>query len=322
MRRICLLASSILFVAFTTAEVRSQAWPTKPIRAIVAFPAGGAVDIVARVVFDRLSIQLRQTVVVESRAGAGTAIAAAFVAKSDPDGHTILATSSAHTVNPSLKPNLTFDTARDFSAVIPLGNVPSILVVSPASGLKTVGELVAAAKAKPGSFSFSSAGVGSGIHMGAEHFRISAGIDALHVPFKGGPEAMFEVIAGRIDFSFIQVPLVLPHVREGKLRALAVNSAKRSSVLPDVPTLAEAGVANADYPLWYGLFVPARTPGGIVDKLYRETLQTLQTPKVGDKLATLGVEPMVMSPAEFDAVVKSEIRTNATLIKAAGIKVD
>jgi tripartite-type tricarboxylate transporter receptor subunit TctC len=294
----------------------------KPMRAIVSFPAGGAVDIVARVVLDQLSVQLRQPVVVENRPGAGTAIAAAFVAKSDPDGHTILITSSAHTVSPSLNPNLTFDTARDFSAVIPLGNAASVLIVSPARGLKTVQELVAAAKAKPGSFSFSSAGVGTGIHMGAERFRSSAGFDALHVPFKGGPEAMFEVIAGRIDFSFIQVPLALPHVREGKLLALAVNSAQRSAVLPNVPTLAEAGFANAEHPLWYGMFVAAKTPRGIVDQIHRETLQALQTPKVRDKLATLDFEPMVMNPAEFDAVVKSEIVSNAALIKAAGIKPD
>src|SRR5262245_12598838 len=291
MKRISLILLHMLGLACAAFDANAQPWPTKPIRAIVAFPAGGAVDVVGRLVFDQLSTQLGQPIIVEYRPGAGAAIATAFVAKSDPDGHTVLLTSSAHTVLPSLNPNLAFNTARDFSGVIPLGNIPSVLVVSPARGLKTVRELVAAAKSKPGTFSFSSAGVGSGIHMGAERFRTSAGFDALHVPFRGGPEAMFEVMAGRIDFMFGQVPLVLPHIQEGKLLALAVNGAKRSPALPDVPTLTEAGVPDAEYPLWYGLFVPARTPSNAVDKLNRETLGALRVRSVEEKLATLGVEP-------------------------------
>jgi tripartite-type tricarboxylate transporter receptor subunit TctC len=320
MTRICFILLSVLGLAFASGEARAQTWPTRPIRAIVAFSAGGIVDVMARVVCDQLSTQLRQPVVVENRAGAGTTIAAAFVAKSDPDGYTILVNSSAQTISPLLQPNLTFDPARDFSAVIPFGSSPNVLVVSPSRGFKTVGDLVAAARAKPGSFNFASAGVGSGVHMSAERFVASAGIVAVHVPFKGSPEAITELIAGRVDFYFSPVGLVAEYIREGKLLALAVNSPKRAVILPEVPTLAEAGIADAEYPLWYGSFVPARTPRHIVETLHRETLKALRTPNVEDKFATLGLEPMVMPPAEFDAHVKAEIRANAALINAAGIK--
>jgi len=270
MTRICFILLSVLALAFANGEARAQAWPTRPIRAIVAFSAGGIVDAMARVVCDQLSSQLRQPVVVENRGGAGTTIGTAFVAKSDPDGYTILVNSSAHTISPLLQPNLTFDPARDFSAVIPLGVSPNALVVSPSRGLKTVGDLVAAARAKPGSFNFASAGVGSGVHMSAERFLASTGIVAVHVPFKGSPEAITEVMAGRVDFYFSPVGLVVEHIRERKLLALAVNSPRRAAILPEVPTLVEAGVPDAEYPLWYGSFVPARTPRHIVEILHRE----------------------------------------------------
>ena len=320
MTQTCFILLSVLGLVSASGEAWAQAWPARPVRAIVAFSAGGIVDVMARVVCDQLSTQFRQPLVVENRAGAGTAIAAAFVAKSDPDGYTVLVNSSAHTISPLLQPNPTFDPSRDFSAVIPFGNSPNVLVVSPSRGFKTVGDLVAAARAKPGSFNFASAGGGSGVHMSADRFVASAGIVAVHVPFKGSPEAITELMAGRVDFYFSPVGLVAAHIREGKLLALAVNSPKRAVILPEVPTLTEAGVADAEYPLWYGSFVPARTPRHVVETLHRETLKALKTPNVEDKLATLGLEPMVMTPAEFDAHVKAEIRTNAALINAAGIK--
>ncbi len=310
----------VLGLGLATMEVRAETWPTKPLKAIVPVGAGSTTDIIPRIVFEQLSAQLGQSIVVENRVGAGGTIGSAFVAKADPDGYTVLAHGSALTISPALYPNLGYDPARDFIAVVPFGISPNVLVVPPARGWKTVGDLVAAAKARPDGLTFSSVGVGTATHLSAERFRVSSGIKAVHVPFKGGAEAMTEVIAGRIDFFFGPVALVLPQVQEGKLTALAVNSAKRSAALPDVPTTLEAGFADAEYPIWLGMFLPAKTPRDIVDKLNRETLTALREPKVRDKLATLGFEPMVMTPAEFAAYVKKEISVNAALVKAAGIK--
>ncbi len=251
----------------------AQTWPTRPIRAIIPFSAGSTTDIIPRIVFDQLGADLGQTIVVENRGGAGGTIGAAAVAKSDPDGYTILANSSAHAISPSIIPNMPYDTAHDFAAVIPFGISPNVLVVSPSRGVKTAREFVAALKAKAGSANFSSAGVGTATHLSAERFRFSAGFEATHVPFRGGPEALTEVMGGRIDFYFGPVGTVLSSVREGKVLALAVNGPKRSSALPDVPTLQEAGFSDADFPVWYGMFAPAKTPREIVDKLHRRHRQ-------------------------------------------------
>lgn len=320
MNPIYLTLLPVLGLGLATMEARAEVWPTKPLRAIVPVGAGSTTDIIPRVVFEQLAVQLGQSIVVENRTGAAGTIGSAFVAKADPDGYTILAHGSALTISPALYSNLGYDPARDFAAVVPFGITPSVLVVSPARGWKTVGDLVAAAKAKPGALNFSSVGVGSATHLSAERFRVSARVEAVHVPFKGGAEAMTEVIAGRTDFFFGPVALVLPQIQEGKLTALAVNAAKRSTALPNVPTTLEAGFANAEYPLWLGMFLPAKTPREIVDKLNRETLKALQEPKVRDKLAALGFDPMIMTPAEFAAHVEKEIAVNAALVKAAGLK--
>ena len=248
MKPICLTLLSLLGFGLATMEARAETWPTKPLRVIVPFGAGSTTDIIPRVVFEQLSSQLGQSIVVENRTGAGGTIGTGFVAKADPDGYTVLVHSNAHTISPSLYSNLSYHPARDFAAVIPLGIMPNVMVVPPAKGWKTVGDLVAAAKAKPGALNFSSVGVGSATHFSAERFRRSAGVEAVHVPFKGGAEAMTEVIAGRIDFFFGPVGLVLPNVQEGKLIALAVNGAKRAAALPDVPTTLEAGFADAEFP--------------------------------------------------------------------------
>jgi tripartite-type tricarboxylate transporter receptor subunit TctC len=290
------------------------------LRAIVPIGAGGPTDIIPRVVFEQLSPQLGQTIVVENRTGAGGTIGAAFVAKAAPDGYTMLANGSGHAIAPSLYSNLSYHPARDFAAVTPFCASSSALVVSPARGLKTAGDFAAAAKANPGVMTFASVGVGTFTHLSAERFLASAGVRAVHVPFKGGPAAMAEVIAGRIDFFFGPVSLVMPQIQEGKLTALAVNGAKRSTALPEVPTTSEAGFANAEYPVWFGLFLPAKTPRDIVGKLHGETAKALQTPKVRDKLVALGCESMPMTPAEFDAHVEREIALNARLIKAIGLK--
>jgi len=319
MKSICLMLLPILCLSISTIDANAQAWPSKPLTAIVPVGAGSTTDIIPRIVFEQLSSQLGQNIIVENRAGAGTTLGAAVVAKSSPDGYTVLVNSSAHAISPSLYPNLTYNPAHDFAAVIPLGISAGVLVVSPAKGWKTVGDFVAAARAKPGVMNFSSVGIGSGTHLSAERFVHSAGIKAVHVPFKGGAEAMTEVIAGRMDFFFGPVGLVLPYVREGRLSALVVNTATRSDALPDVPTTQEAGFADAEYPLWFGMFLPAKTPRDVVDKLHDETLKALQTAKVKEKLGALGVDPMVMTPAQFQALVEKDIDLNATLVKAAGL---
>jgi len=307
-------------LAAATVGARAETWPTKPIKAIVPIGAGSALDVVPRVVFEQLSTQLGQTIVVENLPGAGQTTGASAVAKADPDGYTLLVNSSAHAIAPALHANLRYHPARDFAAVAPLGVMPFVLVVPPATGVKTAREFVAAANAKQGAFNFSSPGVGSASHLSAERFRHSAGVLAVHVPFKGGAEAMTEVIAGRIDFFFVALGAALPHIVDGKLTALAVNSAKRSLALPEVPTTSEAGFADAENPFWIGIFLPAKTPRAIIDRLNRETVKALQEPKVRDKLAQLGVDPMVMTPTEFDALVEKEIAINAALVKAIGLK--
>ena len=316
----CLAILAALGLGLATMAARAEDWPRKPLKAIVPISAGSVMDVVSRVVFERLSTQLGQSIVVENRPGAGQTIGASAVAKADPDGHTLLVNSSAHAIAPSLHANLSYHPARDFAAVVPLGVTPFVLVASPARGFETARDLVAAARAKPGAFNFSSPGVGSASHLSAERFRLSAGVAAVHVPFKGGEEAMTEIIAGRIDFLFVGLGAALPHIRNGSLVALAVNGATRSPALPAVPTIREAGFDDAEHPMWLGLFLPARTPRAIVDRLHRETLEALQQPKVRDKLATLGVEPMVMAPTEFDALVEKELAIDAVLVKAAGVK--
>jgi len=320
MKPLSLMLLAAAGLGLATMQGRAETWPTKPLRAIVPVGAGSTTDIIPRVVFEQLSAQLHQSIIVENRVGAGGTIGSAFVAKAEPDGYTILAHGSALTISPALHSNLGFDPARDLVPVIPLGVCPNVLVVPPERSWKTVGDLRAAAKAKPGGLNFSSVGVGSATHLSAELFRRSAGVEAVHVPFKGGAEAVTEVIAGRIDFFFGPVGLVLPHIQDGKLRALVVNGAKRSSALPDVPTTLEAGIANAEYPIWFGLFLPAKTPREILAKLHDETREALQSPKVREKLAALGIDPMAMSAADFAAHVQREIVRSADLVKAAGLR--
>ena len=315
-----LLILPAVSIALSAVDAGAQNWPTKTLRAVVPVAAGSSTDIIPRLVFEQLSVQLGGPIVVENRSGAGGTIGTAFVAKSVPDGHTILATGSVHTISQSVYSKLTYEPAHDFAAVVPLGISPNVLVVATGKGFKTVNDLIAAGKARPGTLNFSSVGIGTATHLSAERFLLSTGVKAVHIPFKGGAEAMSELMAGRVDFFFGPVGLVLPQVREGKLLALAVNGAKRSAAMPDVPTTLEAGVANAEYPIWFGLFLPAETPRQIVDKLHRETYKALQEPKTRERLAALGVDPMVMTPTEFDAHVQKEIAINAALVKEIGLK--
>jgi tripartite-type tricarboxylate transporter receptor subunit TctC len=301
-------------------EASAQAWPTRPIRVLIPFGAGSATDIVPRIVFEQVSPALGQAIVVENRVGGGGTVAAGAVAKSDPDGYTLLATSSAHTIAPALHANIGYDASRDFAAVAAFGSVPNVLVISQEKGIKTIQDLVAAARAKPGSFNYASVGVGSATHLSVERLKLAAGFDAVHVPFRGGPEALAEIIAGRVELYFCPINTALPFIREGKLAALVVNSTKRAAALPDVPTTVEVGYKEAEFAIWLGMLAPARTSREIVERLHSETVKALAQPTVQEKLSKTGIEPLPMTPAEFDARIRDEITSNGVIAKAAGIK--
>jgi tripartite-type tricarboxylate transporter receptor subunit TctC len=319
MKPSCLLTVSALALELLPFDTCAQSWPVRPLRAIVPFSPGTITDTVPRLVFEQLSAQLGQSIIVENRPGAGATTGAGVVARAEPDGHTILVNSAPHTIAPALYPHLSYDAAKDFAAVVPLGLVPSVLVVSRGSGFKTVADFIAAAKAKPGAMNFGSAGVGTATHLSAMRFLSSTGVQAVHVPFKGGPEPMREIIAGRLDFFFAPVGNALPQVKDGTLMALVVNSSSRSALLPEVPTTTEAGFVDAEYPFWIGMFLPAKTPRAIVERLHRETVEALAVTGVRAKLASLGVDPMIMSPAELDASVEKQFAADAALAKMAGI---
>jgi tripartite-type tricarboxylate transporter receptor subunit TctC len=297
----------------------AEEWPTRAIHVIVPFTAGSATDVVARVLTEQLSSQLGQPLIVDNRPGAGGTIGAASVARADPDGYTLLVQSASHTVTPTTYLHLSYDTVRDLRPVLPLAVQPNVLIVSPSLGITSVKELIARAKAHPGTMTYASAGTGSATHLNAERFRIAAGFEGVHVPFKGTPEAMTEVLAGRVDFYFCPVVAALPQIRDGKLVALAVGSSTRSSVLPDVPTTVEAGVPDSDYTFWVGMFVPAKTPQEIVSRLYRESRRALGSPTVRARYASMGADPLNLTAEQFDSYIRKEVVSNALLIKAAKI---
>jgi tripartite-type tricarboxylate transporter receptor subunit TctC len=317
MKRILTLLAATLIAGGAAAQA---AWPTKPIRMIVPFTAGSVTDIIARVVSESMSKSLGQPIVIDNKPGAGGTIGAAQVAKSEPDGYTVLIHSSGHALNPAIYPNLPYDTVRDLTGVTPLASVPNVLVVSPTRGWKNLADLIAAAKAKPGTMNYASAGTGSATHMNAEKFKLRAGIDAQHVPFKGTPEALTDVIGGRDDWFFAPMASALPLVKDGKLQALAVSSAQRSPALPDVPTTNEAGVANSDYTLWVGMIVPAATPPAVIKRLHDEAVKAVSSPEVKARLAALGADPMPMQPAAFNAYIRSEMEAAALIAKSANLK--
>src|SRR5688572_4862033 len=308
--------------AWAQAGSTAPAWPTKSMRVVVPFTAGSATDIIGRIVSERLAAPLGQNFVVENRPGAGGTIGVGVVARAEPDGYTILVHSSSFTVTPSTYPRQPYDTIRDFSGITPLANLPNIIVISPSRNLRSVKDLVTAAKAKPGTLTYASAGAGSATQLNAERFRLGAGFEAVHVPFKGTPEALTEVITGRVDIYFCPVISVLQFLKEGRVIGLAVGSSRRSSVLPDLPTTLEAGIPNSDYNFWVGMAVPSKTARGIITKLHQSTQKAVQSADLNERMAKLGAEQMLMTPQEFDAYIKKEIGLNAALVKAAGITVN
>ena len=305
--------------AVAVADVASaQAWPTRAVTIVVPFTPGVTVDISARVVGEQLSKQIGQPVVIENRGGAGGTIGASLVAKSEPDGHTLLVSGSLGSAN-AIFANLPYNTLGDFAGVHSLGLQPLVLVSPPERPFKTLRDLIAAAKAKPGALNYGSGGIGSATHLAGERIRMSAGIEVQHVPFKGANDALREVMAGRLDWYATPIPSALELIRSGKVVALAVSAAKRSSVLPDVPTTVELGLADSAYLLYAGLFAPAKTPRGVLLKIHQEVDKALQAPAVKDRLQKLGAEPMPMSQAEFDKYFRADVEGNVTLAKAAKI---
>ena len=298
--------------------VRAQSSPGKAVTIVVPFTPGVTVDISARVVGEQLTKQIGQPVVIENRGGAGGTIGAGLVAKSEPDGHTLLVSGSLGSAN-AIFGNLPYDTLRDFAGVHSLGLQPLVLVSPPERPFKTFRDLIAAAKAKPGALNYGSGGIGSATHLASERIRISAGIDVQHVPFKGANDALREVMAGRLDWYATPIPSALELIRSGKVVALAVSATKRSSVLPDVPTTVELGLADSAYLLYAGLFAPSKTPRDTLLKIHQEVDKALQAPAVKERLQALGAEPMPMSQGEFDRYFRADVEGNVNLARAANI---
>ena len=315
MRLIFILSSLFLAVA-----AQAESWPSRLIKATIPFGAGSAADVVPRLVFDRLAAELGQPIVIENRVGAGGTLGTAAVAKADPDGYSIVAHSSALTIAPSIFPNLAFDATKDLASVLMIGSSANVMIVPNARPWKTVQDFIADAKAKPGSISFGSVGIGSAVHISSEKFRLAAGVEATHVPYRGGSEVITDILGARIDFYFCPLATALPLIREGQVRALLVSTPKRVPDLPDVPTPLEARLKDADSEIWFGVFMPSKTPRDIVEKFHAAGVKVLAEPAMQDSLKKLGVEALPMTPAEMDDLVKRETAANMEVIKAAGIK--
>lgn len=320
-RRFIKLAATALAAPGFTRSALAGDWPRdKVIRAIVPFTPGASIDIIGRIVCHALSERIGQSIVIENRGGAGGTIGALQVARSDPDGYTLLVTASNHSIAPAIYRKLQFDTEKDFSGIALFGTVPNVLLVSPAKGFKTVQDLVA--KAKTSQMTFSSSGVGSASHWAAERFRLSAGFDATHIPFRGGLECMTEVITGRVDFCCIGISAAMAFIKDGKAQCLCVTSRKRSPSLPDVVTSIEAGYKDSDYNFWNGILAPSKTPKAIIDRLNAEVTAALAMPEVQKNLQLQGVEPSPVTPAEYDAQIRQEITDNVRIAKAAGVELN
>jgi tripartite-type tricarboxylate transporter receptor subunit TctC len=296
----------------------AQDWPTRPIRVIVPFSAGSASDIIPRLVLEQISTHLGQPIVVENRVGGSGAIGSAAVAHAAPDGYTLLANSSAFTVTPWTMSNLPYDIIRDFISVTSFAVLPNVLVISPDKGIRSARELAEVARSK-GGMTYATAGAGSATHVSGELFRLSGKFEATAVPFKGGPEALTEVMTGRVDFYLVPILPALSLLRDGKLLPLAVSTSQRASALPDVPTTVEAGFPESEYNYWVGLFAPAKTPPEIVARLHEAAQKSLKSPELKARLAQLGADPMIMSQPEFAAYIQKETLQMRDVVKAAGM---
>ena len=314
------LALLALSLAALSGLVDAQDYPTKPIKFVVPYPPGGGTDVVARIVNEPLATALGQPIIIDNRRGAAGNLGTDIVAKSPADGYTILFTLSSHTINPKLYEKLPFDVERDFVPVSLVALIPQILVANPSVPITSVKELIAYAKANPGKLNYASVGIGSPAHVAGELFKLKTGIDMVHVPYKGGGPAVTDTIGGQVQLAFVSLPAALQHVKSGRLRAIAVTSAKRSASAPDVPTIAEGGVPDYAVESWYGALAPAKTAPAIVARLNAAFAKALDNPQVKEKLFAQGAEAAPSSPAEFDRMMKDELAKWEVVIKSSGIK--
>ena len=321
MKNILKLSLSILALIFA-ATASAQSFPTKPIKIVVPFPAGGTVDFFARVISTKLSEALGQSVLVENRAGAGGNIAAEAVAKAAPDGYTLLMGSEIIAINTSLYSKIGYDPVKDLAPITLVGTVPNILIVHPGLPVNSVNDLIALAKKTPGKISFASTGQGTSTHLSSELFKLMANVDMLHIPYKGGPPAIADLISGQVNMMFINMPTGITHVRSGKAKIIAVSSIKRVPQLPDVPTVDQAGVKGFETSAWSGLYAPAGTPADIINRLNVEVVKILKQPSVREQLMAQGAEPVGDTPEEFSRFTLAEISKWAKIIKISGAKVD
>jgi tripartite-type tricarboxylate transporter receptor subunit TctC len=315
MKRLLALAA----LALVAGQTLAQGFPSKPVHVVISFTAGSATDIVGRVVAAKLSDIWGQPVVPENRAGAGGSIGSAIVAKAAPDGYMLLINSNAHSVNPAIFAKLPYDTTKDFTDIVPLAMQPNVLVVNADSQFKTLRDLVSEAKARPGGINWGHAGIGSGTHLNTEKFIAAAGVKVTQVPFKGTPEVIQAMFSKSVDCYWVPISAGMAHIKSGKLRPLAVSTAKRNPTLPEVPTTGEAGVPGADAPLWFGVWGPAGLPADLANKINADFRKALADPGVKDKLAKLGNDPMDMSSQEFARFVRSEISDYQRVVSAAGV---
>ena len=324
MKKTALLAIALLAGAGAiTGPAAAQQYPAKPIRMLVGFPPGGGTDIVGRIVAQKLSENLGQSILVENRGGATGMIAAELAAKAPPDGYNIMmAHIAAMSILPHLYPKMTYDTVRDFAPITLCAIGPNLLVVHPSLPVKSVKELIALAKSRPGQLQYASPGSGSVQHLSGELFKLQAKVDMLHVPYKGSGQSLVDLIAGHVQLNFDSVPPVLPHARAGRLRALAVTSEKRSALMPEIPTVNESGVPGFDMGTWWGLVAPAAVSKDVVARLYAETTKVLKLPDVREKLGNVGAEPGGNTPDQFGAFIRAEGKKYARIVKEANIKIE
>jgi tripartite-type tricarboxylate transporter receptor subunit TctC len=315
-----MLIAIALGMLLMAGEPAAQGFPRKPIRLVATSSPGSPVDLFSRAIADYLAQSTGQTVIVDNRAGAGGTLAAGIVLGAEADGHVALVNTSAQIIAPFVYTKLPFDMLRDFTGVAPLAVLPNVVIVPPQRPWKSLKELIAAAHAKPGALNYGTAGTGTGTHMSAERFRMSARIDAVQVSYKGSPEALIEVIAGRIDWSILPMSTVLAQIKDGRVRAIALSAERRSAQLPDLPTIAESGLADADFPFWVGMFVSSKVPRSAVRKLHEITQKGIQTPEVRARYEKLGAEPFLMTSEAFEAFVKEQAAIAGAIIKAANIR--